>query len=76
MLKNLKAELVRNGYDYKNIQEILSCSEKTARNKIQGITDFTYSEAEKIRNVLFPQLTMEYLFSRDSKRISINNSAY
>ena len=40
----------------------IGCSEKTARNKINGETDFTYPEAEKVRNDLFPGLRMEYLF--------------
>ena len=49
--------------------ETIGCSEKTARNKINGETDFTYPEAEKVRNSLFPGMRMEYLFhpTRDGK---------
>ena len=46
----------------RDIMVTIGCSEKTARNKINGETDFTYPEAEKVRNNLFPGLRMEYLF--------------
>lgn len=61
-MDNLKAEMQRNGLTVKDIMSTIGCSEKTARNKINGETDFTYPEAEKVRNVLFPGLRMEYLF--------------
>ena len=68
-MKNLKAEMQRNGLTVWDIVETIGCSEKTARNKINGETDFTYPEAEKVRNRLFPGLRMEYLFhpARDGK---------
>lgn len=62
-MDNLKAEMQRNGLTVKDIMSTIGCSEKTARNKINGETDFTYPEAEKVRNVLFPGLRMEYLFA-------------
>ena len=61
-MDNLKAEMLRNGLTVKDIMQTIGCSEKTARNKINGDTDFTYREAEKVRNVLFPGMRMEYLF--------------
>ena len=64
-MKNLKAEMQRNGLTVWDIVETIGCSEKTARNKITGETDFTYPEAEKVRNRLFPGLRMEYLFYPD-----------
>ena len=39
-------------------------SEKTAYNKLMGLTDFTYTEAEKVMVVLLPEYTARYLFSR------------
>lgn len=65
-MDNLKAEMQRNGLTVKDIMSTIGCSEKTARNKINGETDFTYPEAEKVRNVLFPGLRMEYLFCQRS----------
>lgn len=63
-MDNLKAEMQRNGLTVKDIMSTIGCSEKTARNKVNGETDFTYPEAEKVRNDLFPGLRMEYLFHR------------
>lgn len=67
-MKNLIAEMARYGIKCKDIQRILKCSEKTARNKIKGITDFTYPEAENIRNEFFPTLPLEYLFSNETNQ--------
>lgn len=61
-MDNLKAEMQRNGLTVKDIMSTIGCSEKTARNKINGETDFTYPEAEKVRNVLFPGLRMNISF--------------
>ena len=54
-MDNLKAEMQRNGLTVKDIMATIGCSEKTARNKINRETDFTYPEAERVRNVLFHQ---------------------
>ena len=61
-MDNLKAEMQRNGLTVRDILTTIGCSEKAARNKINGETDVTYPEAEKVRNNLFPGLRMEYLF--------------
>lgn len=66
-MDNLKAEMQRNGLTVKDIMSTIGCSEKTARNKVNGETDFTYPEAEKVRNDLFPGLRMEYLFHRSAQ---------
>ncbi len=66
-MDNLKAEMQRNGLTVKDIMNAIGCSEKTARNKINGETDFTYSEAECVRNKLFPGMRMEYLFFSQRK---------
>ena len=60
-MDNLKAEMQRNGLTISDIMRTIGCSEKTARNKINGETDFTYPEAEEVRNRLFPGMRMEYL---------------
>ena len=54
-MDNLKAEMQRNGLTVRDIMRTIGCSEKTARNKINGETDFTYPEAEEVRNRLFPE---------------------
>ena len=57
-MDNLKAEMQRNGLTVRDIMRTIGCSEKTARNKINGETDFTYPEAEEVRNRLFPGMRM------------------
>ena len=47
-MDNLKAEMQRNGLTVRDIMRTIGCSEKTARNKINGETDFTYPEAEEV----------------------------
>lgn len=61
---NVEKEMRRRNVTYYDIQQVLNCSEKTVRNKMQGITDFTYSEVRNIRDKLFPGMNLEYLFDR------------
>lgn len=64
-MKNLQAEMKRFGVSVSEIQRILGCTEKTARNKISGASEFSIQEAIAIRNILFPGLRLEYLYQRD-----------
>lgn len=61
-LNNLKAEMARKGYKVADLVAVLGCSEKTARNKLNGGTEFTVGEAFKVRDEMFPDTRMEYLF--------------
>ena len=66
MLLNLKAEFTRkNLNDVKAIIDVLGCSEKTARNKLNCETEISVPEAIKIRNKYFKDdnLDFEYLFA-------------
>lgn len=69
-MKNLYAEMSRYGVSNFDIQNILKCSEKTVRNKLNGLTEFSISEARKIRDTYFPGLRLEYLFSTDDNQKS------
>lgn len=64
-MKNLSAEMARYGVTVIDIQRLLGCTEKTVRNKLTEETEFTVSEAFKIRNEYFPQMRPEYLFASD-----------
>ena len=66
MMKNLSAEMARFGVSNADIQAVLSCSGKTVTNKLNDATEFSISEAIKIRDTLFPSLRIEYLFARDT----------
>ena len=62
-MKNLLAEMARSGIRVQDIQNLLGCTERTVRNKMDGKTEFSVNEAFKIRNALFPGLRIEYLFA-------------
>ena len=62
-MRNLSAEMARYGVTKADIQRLLSCTDKTVRNKIGGMSEFSISEAFKIRDTFFPSLRVEYLFS-------------
>lgn len=60
MTLNLIAELVKMGVPArkiaKEIAKTLEINEKTARNKLNGVTAFTFPEAVKINNTRSPQV--------------------
>ena len=62
-MRNLSAEMARYGVKNADIQKLLSCTDKTVRHKIDGVTEFSVAEALKIRDVFFPGLRVEYLFA-------------
>ena len=64
-MRNLRAEMARFGVGCSDVQALLGCSPKTVQNKLNGETDFSVSEAFKIRDAFFPGLRMEYLFSAE-----------
>lgn len=61
-MRNIENEMPRFNVTYFDIQRVLDCSEKTVRNKLNGVTDFTYSEVKRLRDELFPGMSIEYLF--------------
>nr|DAO22773.1 MAG TPA: transcriptional regulator [Caudoviricetes sp.] len=49
----------------------IGISEKTLRNKINGITDFTWSEVLLIRKLINPKMKLEELFKKEPKNINV-----
>lgn len=68
MLKNLIAEMARKGILYKDLAEILGRDEKSISNKISCKTEFTRKEMVQIRNKLFPECSLDYLFEQTEDR--------
>ncbi len=69
MTNNLIAELVKAGIPArlvaKEVAKTIGVNEKTARNKINGVTDFTVPEAVKINTAYFDGgQSIEYLFKQ------------
>ena len=68
MFPNLKAELTRKNIKYNTLAEILGISYDSVVNKMNGKTDFTRTEIFQIRNILFPDLSLNYLFESGNKK--------
>lgn len=66
MLRNLCAEMARHNVTIRDIRRSIGKTERTAREKVNGKTDFTFPEAVRVRDDYFPGMTLEYLFARDA----------
>ena len=71
MTNNLVAELIRTGVSPRNVAKevarVIKVSERTARNKISGKTDFTVPEAVMINETCFGgEKDLEYLFAQSA----------
>ena len=64
MLKNLVAEMAREGVLYKDLAEMLGRDEKSISNKISCKTEFTRKEMVQIRKQFFPECSLDYLFEQ------------
>ena len=62
-MRNIEKEMQKFNVSIYDIKELLDCTEKTVRNKLNGTTDFTFSEVKKIRDNLFPGMEIDYLFN-------------
>lgn len=62
MLINLKKALDNKNITLRAYAAFLGVSEKTAWNKINEITDFTYPEVKKTCDNILPEYKTDYLF--------------
>lgn len=62
MYKNLDAILNSKGITKKQLGIVLGISEKSVNNKINGITDFTYTEFKKVMTLL-NEFNADYVFA-------------
>ncbi len=62
-MRNLQAEMARYGVKNKDLSSLLSCTDKTIKNKLDGETEFTVGEALSVRDSFFPGLRISYLFA-------------
>lgn len=62
MYRELLGEMAKKGVSRRQLAESIGMSEKTLFNKLNGRTDFTWNEVNKIRNVINPAITLEELF--------------
>lgn len=62
MLRNLRAEMIRNDIKPKDIAEFLGVRYATVIDKLNGRYDFSFNDALKIKRQFFPHHNLEYLF--------------
>jgi hypothetical protein len=67
MYYRLKFEIGRRGYTIEKFALMLGISEKSLRNKINGATEFTWSEVLAIRDLIDPNMLLEELFIKENK---------
>lgn len=60
--KNLKVEMARAGFNQRMLAEKSGIKKDTLSRKLTGNSQFTLPECVTIRNVLNPNLKLEYLF--------------
>ena len=60
----LFGEMAKKHLSADDLGKIIGIQGRTMRNKLNGLTDFTWSEVCKIHD-MFPQYTKEELFQRD-----------
>lgn len=69
MLVNLMKAMDGKNISTLTIAQVIGTTEKTAYNKIRGLTDFTMSEAVKIKVNIFPEYDLCYLFEPEAKAV-------
>jgi transcriptional regulator with XRE-family HTH domain len=69
MFPNLRAEMARKGIGSAQMSARVGFTPRSLSNKLNGKTEFTRSEMFKIQKELFPDLTVEYLFSYSEEKV-------
>lgn len=64
MYNNLKAELVRKNMSQEELARIIDIDNKTLSFKMLGKSKFNVDEMWLIKNQVFPDLTLDYLFKQ------------
>ena len=59
---NLASEMARAGYGAKEIASALGCSRYSVYSRLRGEAQTSVAEAAKVRDELFPGMTIDYLF--------------
>lgn len=64
---NLKAEMARANLEIKDLMAVTGKSRPGISNNLNGRGSFSVDESLAIRNNLFPDLTIDYLFASDEE---------
>lgn len=60
---NLVGQIAAHGIPRAAIAATLNCTQRTLRKKLNGDSEFSWSEVNLIRSKYFPGCALEYLFS-------------
>ena len=71
MYSHLRGEMFRAKIPVVELAEKIGVTEKTLRNKINGVSDFTWPEACAIRDIVSPEAKMEDLFKTDTEAVNV-----
>lgn len=66
MYYNLRNALKQKSITHREYAEFLGVSEKAVSNKLNGNSDFTYSEYRKTCKFLLPEFSPDYLFATEA----------
>lgn len=67
---NLSGEIAKRGIKKKVIAESIGICRRSLQNRMNGKVPFSYSEANTIRKRFFPDLTLDYLLSRQETGVA------
>ncbi len=67
MYQNLKNEIIKSNIKISKLSIRIGVTEKTLRNKLNGITEFTWPEVLRIRDMIAPQASLEELFTKEEE---------
>ncbi|HZJ85807.1 MAG TPA: hypothetical protein VFC83_01660 [Erysipelotrichaceae bacterium] len=62
MYRELLGEMVKCGLTREELAKQIGVSEKTLFNKLNGATDFSWTEVKAIRDIVAPDYQLETLF--------------
>ena len=66
MFRVLRGEMVKINLTIIDLASQIGITEKTLRNKINGDTEFTWSEVCRIHKIVNPNMSKEELFQKDT----------
>lgn len=64
MYENLRALMGQKGISIDAMARLLGVHRNTIQNKLEGESEFTFSQAEIIMETMFPEYTYKYVFHR------------
>lgn len=68
MYKNLITAMKKKSVTAVQISNLLECRQATISDKLNGVVErgFYFSEAQKIKQVFFPEFDYDWLFNKES----------